>query len=168
MKIVVCDANILIDLLQIDLFEAFLKLKWEMHVPPDVVDEVHEANSDQLFRAIKLQTIHIPTFLPKDLNHILDYNERYSPLSIQDCSCLFLAETLSAILLTGERKLKSIATSSHEIQVHGVLWVFERLVQERVISPCIAYAGLSLLLTSNNRLPKAECKRLLKRWKTGE
>ena len=28
MSIVVCDANILIDLLQIDLFNAFLKLKW--------------------------------------------------------------------------------------------------------------------------------------------
>lgn len=48
MKIVVCDANILIDLLQVDLFNAFLKLKWEVRVPPDVVDEVQEANSDQL------------------------------------------------------------------------------------------------------------------------
>lgn len=32
MKNVVCDANILIDLLQVDLFNAFLKLKWEVHV----------------------------------------------------------------------------------------------------------------------------------------
>ena len=42
MNIVVCDANILIDLLQVDLFNAFLQLKWEMHVPPDVVDEVQD------------------------------------------------------------------------------------------------------------------------------
>jgi hypothetical protein len=62
MNIVVCDANILIDLLQIDLFNAFLKLKWEKHVPPDVVDEVQETNSDQLDRAIQSREIHLPVF----------------------------------------------------------------------------------------------------------
>ncbi len=33
MIIFVCDANILIDLLQIDLLNAFLKLKWAIYVP---------------------------------------------------------------------------------------------------------------------------------------
>jgi len=112
MNIVVCDANILIDLLQVDLFNAFLKVKWEMHVPPDVVDEVQEANSNQLDRAIQSLKIHLPVFTPEELYRIQDYKTRYQPLSIQDCSCLLLAENLSAVLLTGERKLKTIATSS--------------------------------------------------------
>ena len=38
MIVVVSDANIIIDLLQIDLFAAFLKLDWEKHVPPDVAE----------------------------------------------------------------------------------------------------------------------------------
>jgi predicted nucleic acid-binding protein len=165
MNIFVCDANILIDLLQVDLFNAFLKLKWEMHVPPDVVDEVQEANSDQLARAIQLRHIRLPVFTPEELFHIQDYKSRYQPLSIQDCSCLLLAEKLSAILLTGERKLKTIATSTHGIHVHGVLWILERLVEKRIITPHKAHAGLSQLLALNNRLPKAECERLLKRWR---
>lgn len=166
MNIVVCDANILIDLLQVDLFNAFLKLNWEMHVPPDVIDEVQEVNSDQLVRAIQLRDIRLPVFTSEELFHIQDYKARYQPLSIQDCSCLLLAENLFAILLTGERRLKNIATSSHGIQVHGVLWVFEQLVAKKIITPRKAHAGMSQLITLNNRLPKAECERLLKRWWT--
>ena len=30
MNIVVCDANIVIDLLQVDLFDTFLKLRWDI------------------------------------------------------------------------------------------------------------------------------------------
>jgi predicted nucleic acid-binding protein len=165
MTIVVCDANILIDLLQVDLFKAFLKLKWEMHVPPDVVDEVQEENSDLLIQAIQSRDILLPVFTPEELFQIQDYKARYQPLSIQDCSCLLLAENLSAVLLTGEKKLKTIATTSHGIQVHGVLWIFEHLVGKQLITPHMAHADLSLLLTLNNRLPKAECERLLKRWR---
>lgn len=163
MNIVVCDANILIDLLQVDLFNALLKLKWEMHVPPDVVDEVQEANSDQLAQAIRSGEILLPVFTSEDLFKIQDYKARYLPLAVQDCSCLLLAENCSAILLTGERKLKNIATSSHGIEVHGVLWIFERLVERKIITPRKAHARLTQLITLNNRLPKAECGRLLKR-----
>ncbi len=67
MNIVVCDANILIDLLQVDLLKAFLKLKWEMHVPPDVVDEVQEENSEQLIKAIQSGDIQSPVFTPEEL-----------------------------------------------------------------------------------------------------
>ena len=63
MNIVVCDANILIDLLQVDLFNTFLKLKWDMHVPPDVVDEVQEENSDLLIQAIKSRDILVPVYM---------------------------------------------------------------------------------------------------------
>jgi hypothetical protein len=67
----------------------------------------------------------IPVFTPEELSQIQDYKARYQPLYIQDCLCLLLAENLSAVLLTGEKKLKTIATTSHGIQVHGVLWIFE-------------------------------------------
>ncbi|HIJ57983.1 MAG TPA: hypothetical protein HPQ03_17945 [Deltaproteobacteria bacterium] len=165
MIIVVCDANILIDLLQVDLFKAFLELKWETYVPPGVVDEVQEDNSDQLIQAIRSGKIALPVFTPEDLFKIQEFKARYLPLSVEDCSCLFLVENRSAILLTGERKLKTIATASHGLKVHGVLWIFERLIERKIISPRKAHAKLIHLMTLNNRLPKPECERLLKRWK---
>ncbi len=67
MIIFVCDANFLIDLLQIDLLNAFLKLKWAIYVPPDIVDEIQEDNSDQLIQAIHSRKIILPVFTPEDL-----------------------------------------------------------------------------------------------------
>ncbi len=128
-----------------------------MHVPPDVIDEVQEDNSDQLTQAIQSGDILISVFTPEELFQIQDYKGRFQPLSIQDCSCLLLAENLSTVLLSGERKLKMIATTSHGIQVHGVLWIFEHLGGKQLITPHMAHADLGQLLTLNSRLPKAEC-----------
>lgn len=45
---VISDANIIIDLLHSTLFADFLRLSWEKHVPPGVVDEVREDDSTAL------------------------------------------------------------------------------------------------------------------------
>lgn len=162
MIIFVCDANILIDLLQIDLLNAFLKLKWAIYVPPDIVDEIQEDNSDQLIQAIHSRKIILPVFTPEDLFKIQKFKTRYSTLSIADCSCLFLSEKLPATLLTGERRLRSIATKSHRVVVHGILWVFEQLIKEKIITRRMAHNKLTRLMEVNKRLPKTECERLLK------
>lgn len=168
MNIVVCDANIIIDLLQVDLFIAFLKMNWEVHLPPDVVDEVQEPNSDQLEHAIQSHRLRLKVFTPEELYRIQDCKSRYQPLSIQDCSCLLLAESLPAALLTGEKKLRAIATSSHGVQVHGILWVLEQLVAKEAITTREAHTRLARLTTLNNRLPKVEYKRLLTQWGRGD
>ncbi len=67
MIIVVSDANIIIDLLQIDFFNAFLKLDWQKHVPPDMTYEVQELNSRQLSNAISSGEIFTPSFSSEDL-----------------------------------------------------------------------------------------------------
>lgn len=165
MIVVVCDANIIIDLLQVDLFKFFLKLEWEKYVPPDVADEVHEDNIDQVIHAINAAKIILPIFNPEDLIEIEKLKVRYPPLSMEDCSCLFLAENLSAILLTGERRLRTIATESHRLKVHGILWIFEGLIEKNIITARMAHAKLTHLMKINNRLPKKECERLLNYWK---
>jgi predicted nucleic acid-binding protein len=165
MTVVVCDANLIIDLLQVDLFKSFLKLKWDKHVPPDVIDEVQEDNTDQLVTAINAGKLILPTFSPEDLTRIQKLKTQYSSLSIEDCSCLCLAESLSAILLTGERRLSRIATESHRVKVHGILWVFEQLIEEKIITQRLTHAKLAHLMKVNNRLPRKECERLLKLWK---
>lgn len=115
MTVVVCDANEIIDLLQVDSFKSFLKLKWDKYVPPDVIDEVREDNTDQLVTAINSDKLILPTFSPKELIKIQELKTQYPSLSIEDCSCLFLAERLPAVLLTGERRLRRIAADSHRV-----------------------------------------------------
>ena len=164
MIVVVSDANIIIDLLQIDLFAAFLKLDWEKHVPPDVADEVQEDNSYQLIDAINEGRLARAQFNPSHLLEIQKLKAQYPPLSVADCSCIYMAENLPAILLTGERRLRSIATDAHRLEVHGTLWVMEILIEKRIVTHRLAHAKLSHLMKINNRLPQKECTRLLRRW----
>ncbi len=64
-----------------------------------------------------------------------------------------------------ERKLRTIATESHGLKVHGVLGIIKGLIEKKIITPRKAHAKLTRLMTLNSRLPKPECERLLKRWK---
>jgi len=167
MTVAVCDTNVIIDLLQVDSFKSFLKLKWDKHVPPGVIDEVQEDNTDQLVTAINTGKLILPTFSPEELIKIQELKTQYPSLSIEDCSCLFLAERLSAVLLTGERRLRRIAADSHRVKVHGILWVFEQLIEEKIITQRVAHDKLTHLMKVNKRLPRKDCGRLLKLWLKG-
>jgi predicted nucleic acid-binding protein len=88
----------------------------------------------------------------------------YRQLSIPDCSCLFHASSVSARLLTGDAALRKIAEQDG-VPVHGILWVFDKLVEQKVISKKTAYEKLSQLIVINSRLPGKECRKRLVRWK---
>ena len=108
MNIVVCDANILIDLLQVDLFNAFLKLRWEMQVTPDVVDEVQEENSDLLIQAINSRDILVPIFTPEELFLIQGYKARYGFRTGDDCCRLTITRVTHNITWVMRIIVKSI------------------------------------------------------------
>ncbi len=165
MIIVVSDANIIIDLLQINLFPDFLKLNWEKYITTNVVDEVKEENSDLLFKAISANQVFIPTLDFDDLQQIQNYFNRYAPLSVADCSCLHMAEKIPAILLTGEKQLRNIAHTAYSLEVHGTLWILDHMIEENIITYRQAHAKLTLLIQINPRLPKAEIEKRLRRWK---
>ncbi len=74
MRIVVCDANIFIDLLQADLLPAYLNLGYENHAPPGVVEEVKEKNCQMLIDAVETEQISIPII--KNLNEISKLKNR--------------------------------------------------------------------------------------------
>lgn len=165
MIIVVSDANIIIDLLQINLFPDFLKINWEKYITPNVVDEVKEENSDLLFNAINANQVFMPPFEFDDLQQIQNYFSRYAPLSVADCSCLHMAEKISAILLTGEKQLRNIASTTHSLEVHGTLWILDHLIGDKIITYRQAYSKLTTLIQINPRLPKSEIEKRLRRWK---
>jgi len=131
MRIVVCDANIFIDLLQADLLPAYLNLGYENHAPPGVVEEVKEKNCQMLIDAVETEQISIPII--KNLNEISKLKNKYSSLSFQDCTCLFLAIELNAMLLTGEKLLRKVAKGKYGLEVHGTLFIFDELLKDKLI-----------------------------------
>jgi len=99
------------------------------------------------------------------ITEILEYRNRYSSrLSFPDCSCIYLARNLSAMLLTGDRPLSN-AARENDITVHGTLWVFDQLIISGLMNHKTGSIKLAKLMSINRRLPVSECKKRLSRWK---
>lgn len=67
-------------------------------------------------------------------------------------------------LLTGDGKLRKQATKDG-LQVFGVLWLLDQLLEQSVISNSRAAIALESMLKHGARLPLAECTSRLQRWK---
>ena len=67
-------------------------------------------------------------------------------------------------MLTGDRRLRKYA-EQQEIEVHGVLFVFDSMVNNSVIPALIAAEKLEELNRLNSRLPKAEIRERLRKWR---
>ena len=163
MKPAVFDANIFIDMLHAELLPDFLKLRYVKCAPPDVIDEVQEAEKHLLFEAITSGQVNVPVI--EDLTPIVELKKRHTPLSFQACACLHLALDLGAMLVTGEKPLRRIAGSIYKLEVHGSLFIFDQLVKDNLLSHRIAHERLSRLLATGTYLPHGECQKRLKAWR---
>jgi predicted nucleic acid-binding protein len=164
MIFLVNDANILIDLLKINLLDTFFKLEFDFQVTDMVFAEIREENLADLKRCIDLNLLTMQGFTFEDLLQIQLIEDNNPVLSIADCSCLFLAEKFSATLLTGDGALRRIAEQQN-IPVHGILWVLDELIARGLLAKTEAHDKLLQLKELNPRLPDHECRKRLKAWK---
>lgn len=164
MIFLVNDANILIDLLKINLLTPFFQLNYEFHVTDLVFAEVREDNISDLDSFFDAGHLKLHHFSFEDLLQIQLIELKNSALSVADCSCLYLSQRLSAILLTGDGALRRIAMEN-DIAVHGILWVFDELVSTGLLSKGDAADKLEKLIKLNKRLPARECFKRIARWR---
>jgi hypothetical protein len=80
-----------------------------------------------------------------------------------DSSVWYYAKREGCILLTGDKKLRSSAANDG-VEVRGILYVFDALVEESVITPSAAADKLAQLRVVNSRLPKDEIDKRIKLW----
>ncbi|MBM9536751.1 hypothetical protein [Desulfobulbus alkaliphilus] len=163
MIFLVNDANILIDLLKLDLLDAFFRMEYDFQISDLVLNEVQEENVDDLDSYLETNVLTRQTFTFAELGDIGDLYDQYPALSIADCSCLYLIERLGARLLTGDGALRRTA-ELRGATVHGVLWVLQELVLRGHLTSREAHGKLSRLMELNQRLPMKECQRLLRKW----
>ena len=91
--------------------------------------------------------------------------ESHIRLSLQDRTIMLLAQSLpDAILLTGDMALREAAEQS-DIEVHGVLWITDKIFDARVVAPDRLISALRNWLRSGDPfLPEAEVKRRITRY----
>lgn len=163
MIIIVNDANILIDLLKIYLIQKFFKLNFEMHITNLCLGEIEEENSNLINAYIESKQLIVREFNFNEVTQIKNINNNYYSLSIEDSSCLWLCKNISAILLTGDKKLRNIA-ETNGIEVHGIPWIFEELIYQQILDRQTAIQKLNSLMNLNPRLPVDECRKCIKNW----
>lgn len=165
MIVVVQDANILIDLADAGLLDAFFRLDVEAHTTDLVLREVKSAD---VHNFVKNGVLRQSTFDADQLAELVVFKADRPALSLQDCSVLKLTMSLprDSILLTGDGALRRHATAD-KVKMHGILWIFDRLVSRRILTPRAAAKHLRELMGKNPRLPADECENRLHRWSQG-
>lgn len=164
MKTAVQDANIIFDLFDIDLLDAFFKLEIEIFITDFIAGEINKSEQKEIInKYISTGKIIVLNTTPEEIIELISIRNQTRGLSIADCSILFHATKNKAFILTGDNTLRKYA-ESNQIEVHGILWVLDELIKEKQISEKKAYLKLTQLMETNSRLPRKECEKRLKNW----
>ncbi|MCR4964887.1 MAG: hypothetical protein K6A41_04450 [Bacteroidales bacterium] len=166
MKIVVNDANILIDFCKLEILEAFFQLQYDFQVVDAVWEELNTQHQIQLQPFIQEERLAVITEAA-EIKDILLIKEERGQLSIPDCTSLLYAKKQQTILLTSDKNLRSTATQ-HKVEVHGHLWIFDNLVNSGILSGKTAVEKLLNMTAEVNPklgLPKPELEMRIKNWK---
>lgn len=167
MIIVVNDANILIDLIKLNLVVHFFELNWQFHTSSLIIENELYAHQVAILQPyIDNQKLTLQDFTAEEMEQIFEIQYQKPQLSDKDCSAFFCAQKLNAALITSDNNLRKFAKQK-ELEVHGHLWVFDALLAQNCITPITAIQKLEELNTVNPRLklPKADMENRIKYWK---
>ena len=166
MKILVNDTNIFIDLHSVGLLEEMCRLPYEIHTVDLVVSEIADADQRRIFDELVARgEISVDGFTADEVIEIVEEHSSVSGnLSIPDCSVCYFARKHNVPMLTGDRRLRRYA-EEQSIEVHGILFIFDELVRHDIISTSMAADRLEELFAINARLPKAEIRDRINRWR---
>lgn len=166
MKIIVNDANILIDLVDLKILPYFFQLEFEFHTTAIILDELFEVQKEALFPYIETGSLIVDDISDEDLIEILLIRATKPNLSEQDCSAFYQAQKDKAALITSDNTLRKFAQANN-LEVHGHLWVFDNLVNNEILTGVTAIKKLEELCNVVNPklgLPKNECQKRIKLW----
>lgn len=158
--IAVTDANIFIDLIALNLIESFLSLEITIWTTEEVLMELYPPDKEDI---IAFKTLNVEQFDKNTRGKIEGLSNHFSPA---DKSLLYLVSQLDeAILLSGEKRMRSWCKKQN-IEVHGIIWVLQLLIDHKTIITHQAADYLTTLLTINNWLPAKTCLDQIEKWKS--
>lgn len=167
MKLAITDACIFIDLYELELLSQFFQLDLEIHTSLDVFNELYPSQQQLLiaFSSFGKLTFHSLTAADR----IEIYNGCYPrSFSDNDKTVLHLAAKLEAIILSSDKNLRLFAKNK-SIEYHGMLWIFDKLIERGFITYNEASEKLQRLINTNilyqnNMTMVVEMNTRLKKW----
>lgn len=167
-KIVVNDANIFIDLHDVGLLEMFFLLPWEVHTTDFVMFELlKEGQKDTIAAYESNGHLYVATFGFQEIIKIYTLHNKIidkPDLSLADCLAWYYAKQNNYTILTGDCRLHNSALNKG-VEVRDILFVFDELVSNGILSAKLAAEKLTLLKSVNPRLSDSEIEKCLRLWK---
>ena len=165
MRLIIHDANVLIDLIDIGLLDRALELPFVMETTDFICIEVQTPKQAYaLSECIRIGSLSVVSSSIVQLAAIGALQEENPQLSIADCSVVFHALDRSGIVLSGDGRLRREA-EARKLEVHGTPWVLGLMVEHHLLDSDTAIEKLEYLLSVNRRLPQKECSKLIDFWK---
>lgn len=120
MRLLISDANILIDMEEGELLEPMFRLPFDFCVP-DILyhEELQERHSH-----LPEMGLNVAPLEPESMSDAANLIARYSRASRNDCFALALARQENCPLLTGDRELVR-AAENENVPASGTIWLVE-------------------------------------------
>lgn len=167
MKLAVTDACIFIDLYELQLTSKFFQLELELHTSVDVFNELYEQQQELLKAYQNNGKLFLHSLEEKDREAIKKMGLS-AGLSESDKTVLYVAEQLDAMVLSSDKAVRKQA-KKRTIEYHGMLWIFDCLVKDGLLSKLEATQKLTKLISTNvvyqnNMDLQKELDTRIKRW----
>jgi predicted nucleic acid-binding protein len=156
----VLDTTVCIDLFNGQLLEGATRLPYELALPDVIIAELIQPPGEMFIQSGFLK-LHLGE---NAISQIIGLRERFPRPSTNDLFALLLAKINSCALITGDDALRK-AAKEEGVPVHGLLWILDRLVEYKILTPAEAADSLEKIMAEGSWLPKKECEARLKRWK---
>lgn len=158
-EIVIKDACILFDLVDLNLLDDFFQLEAEVYTTSQVIGEIrHEHQREAILKYIDDGRLQIDDTGTVEAITLL--NDAYPGLSFPDSSVLELAIRRNAIVYSADGSLRK-ASAQKGITVRGVLWIVAQLHSMGSITTETAIVKLNMYEQLNQRAPFKEIKNLI-------
>jgi predicted nucleic acid-binding protein len=162
MRIAVQDANVFIDLELAGLYDLWLQMGVEVHTTDLIRMELERGNHRISLSYLNGMVVHELSF--EELVTIAELEQSVAnKAKFNDCSVLYLAEKLKVALISGDGALRT-AAKKRGVEVRGTLWIFDSLIERKLLAPAVAAEKLHQLLLQDRHLPKSACDERLTRW----
>ncbi|MFM9913091.1 MAG: DUF3368 domain-containing protein [Methylophilaceae bacterium] len=158
-KVYISDTNIWIDLRNAGLLDELFQLPITFCCTEFVLHELNDLPKEHLVTL----GLMIEALDDAAVSQLFTLKNEHGNSSLADVSCYFLAQKTGHSLLTGDGKLRKQA-SKDGVEVMGVLWVLDQLVEHGVVPSARAAEALNAMLQHGARLPSAECQQRSTKW----
>ena len=156
----VLDTSICVDLWVAGVLETALALPHDFLLPDVIAEECKEPPAEYLM-SLDIESVSLEA---EHIDSVSVLKEKYSQPSLSDLFALAYAKEHLHILLTGDGPLRT-AAEQEGIEVHGVIWIIDAMVQQNILSPADAASSLERMIEGGSWLPPAECQERIKRWR---